>query len=258
MTSKKQEDNNGGKNMLKSTKLLVTIIIGIFLLAACGTPESNKTSTDATDSNKQEQKIKEDEKEKEQDKEKTIEQEDEEEKDTAKEEEKKTTDSQSSSEKKDESNVRSAEKSLTFTLNNEEKQETASLKESDTQDYSLYVLEGYELTGEEPGKDVLYLNEDDANFMRIEYLTNTDKASQEEIAIEQLKAVRDNIEKIEPAASESWLANASIHGVEKDNEKVLSYLIPQGDHVLKLTIFTKKDNDYSDPFIKMAETIEAK
>lgn len=245
--------------MLKSTKLLVTIIIGIFLLAACGTPESNKTSTDATDSNKQEQKIKEDEKENEQDKEKTIEQKDEEaEKDTAKEDEKKTIDSQSSSEKKDKSNVRSAEKSLTFTLNIEEKQETAFLKESDTQDYSLYVLEGYELTGEEPGKDVLYLNEDDANFMRIEYLTDTDKESQEEIAIEQLKAVRDNIEKIEPAASESWLANASIHGVEKENEKVLSYIIPQGDRLLKLTIFTKKDNDYSDPFLKMAETIEAK
>ncbi|PAK74401.1 hypothetical protein, partial [Micrococcus luteus] len=69
-------------------------------------------------------------------------------------------------------------------------EETAVLEKSDNQNYSMYVLPSYELTAEEPNKDVLYLTDNDQVFMRIELLPeDTDWEMAEENAKSQLTAV---------------------------------------------------------------------
>ena len=72
--------------------------------------------------------------------------------------------------RKIDSKTRTAEQPISYTLNGETKKETAQLTKSDNQNFSLYVLPNFELTAEEPYKDLLFLSEDDTNSMRIEIL----------------------------------------------------------------------------------------
>lgn len=162
-------------------------------------------------------------------------------------------------EKKAKSNIRLMEKKLTYTINGEEKEETAFLKESDNQYFSLYVLENYEFTAEEPRKDMLFSKDDSSIFMRMELLNNTvNMKEQEKNAILQVQALHHDVQKVTPPQGEKWLTNAKIYTAEKANEKVTAYLIPHHNTIIKLTIFTKLDNDHTDAFLKMAETIEKK
>ncbi|MFK4998096.1 hypothetical protein ACI2OX_14250 [Bacillus sp. N9] len=115
----------------------------------------------------------------------------------------------------------------------------------------------YTLTGEEPGKDVLYLTENDVHFMRIEILPKDINA---EVEIETIKAqlstVNENVEEITTHSDSDWLSEASMFAVENGEDKVSSYFIPRQDHYVKLTIFSKVNDDYEEPFLKMAETLE--
>lgn len=154
--------------------------------------------------------------------------------------------------------IRLMEKNLNYQWKGEEKEETAFLKESDNQDYSLYVLPDYELTGEEPRKDVLYLKENDTLFMRIELLPADAELNDEiETAKSQLESVSSDIKEAKPQGHE-WLKDAAGFTADNGNEKVSAYLIPQKDWLLKLTIFTPVKENAEDPFLKMAETIEKK
>ena len=49
---------------------------------------------------------------------------------------------------------------LTYNDGENDKSIEAELTESDEQDYSLYVLPLYKLTSEEPGRDILYVNDE--------------------------------------------------------------------------------------------------
>ncbi|RST75316.1 hypothetical protein D4T97_008690 [Siminovitchia acidinfaciens] len=154
--------------------------------------------------------------------------------------------------------IRLMEKNLTYQLNDETKEETAFLKESDNQDYSLYVLPDYELTGEEPRKDVLYLKENDTLFMRIELLPKDANLDNEiETVKSQLESVSSDIKESKPEGHE-WLKDAAGFTADNGNDRVSAYLIPQSEWLLKLTIFTPVKESAEDPFLKMAETIEEK
>lgn len=154
--------------------------------------------------------------------------------------------------------VRLMEKNLTYQLNGETKEETAFLTESDNQDYSLYILPDYELTGEEPRKDVLYFKDNDTLFMRIELLPK-DANLEDEIrtAKSQLESVSSDIKEAKPEGHE-WLNDASAFTADNGEDKVSAYLVPQNDWLLKLTIFTTAKESTEDPFLKMAETIDEK
>lgn len=154
--------------------------------------------------------------------------------------------------------IRLMEQNLTYQMNGEEKEETAFLKESDNQDYSLYVLPDYDLTGEEPRKDVLYLKEDDTLFMRIELLPKEANMDDEiETVKSQLESVSSDIKDSKPDGHD-WLKDSAGFSANNGNDKVTAYLIPQENWLLKLTIFTPANKDAEDPFLKMAETIKEK
>lgn len=233
--------------MLKSIKIVATCFLAILLLAACGTTgrEANLTNGSGAGGNQEEKSspAKEDKIVPETEKDNT---------EVNKEEENKD-EQEDTSEK-----IRLFEMNLTYEVNKEKKEETAFLRSSDQQDYSLYILPEFVLTAEEPNKDVLYLKENDRHFMRIEILpseTNMDDAVS--TIKEQLTAVNSEVTQLEVKNS-PWLANAHIYQAEKDDEVVTAYLLEKDNLIIKLTVFTTKEQNYLDPFLKMAETIEKK
>ena len=147
-----------------------------------------------------------------------------------------------------------SEEQLTYQLNGEMIKETASLTNSDNQGYSMYVLPNFTLTGEEPRKDTLYVNNADQNFMRIELLPDDVDWEQYEqnIAVE-LEYYNSDI--TEPTDANLQMDNASIFEASNGEELATIYLIKDEKQPMKLTMFTKADQDYRSAFVEMAKTI---
>jgi hypothetical protein len=151
--------------------------------------------------------------------------------------------------------IRLLENKLSYTLNGETKEETAFLKHSDNQGYSIYILPEYELTAEEPNKDVVILTSNGEIFMRIELLSkdvNWDTTVQ--TAVEQLQAVSSEVTEL-PPPKEEFFENSKVYEAKENEDVITSYLVKNSEGVIKLTLFTKDTADYRDSFIKMAETI---
>lgn len=151
--------------------------------------------------------------------------------------------------------VRVLEQNMTYTVNGEQKEETAFLKYNDQQNYSMYVLPEYELTSEEPGKEILFFKADDSVFMRIELLPDeTEWTTVKDTTKSQLQAVSSEV--TSPALpDDEFFKDATVMEASTESETVTAYLINHGDMKMKLTIFSKKDADHRSPFIEMAKTI---
>ncbi|WNS76972.1 hypothetical protein RRV45_08310 [Bacillus sp. DTU_2020_1000418_1_SI_GHA_SEK_038] len=158
--------------------------------------------------------------------------------------------------KEDEGVVRILEQNLQYTLNDEAKEETAFLKSSDNQPYSMYVLPEFELTAEEPNKDVIYLTENDHIFMRIELLPeDVQWDMMEENTKAQLQAVDETIHPIEVPSGDEFFKDSIAMEASNGDDVVTSYLIKNSDQPIKLSLFTKKNLDYKDAFLQMGKTI---
>jgi hypothetical protein len=234
--------------MLQKSKFFILLGVLILLLAACGTSNSQVNSNETNKNTEQtpgttdqsnesgEQKAN---NEKENDPNKTSDNE------------------QSTKTAELNGQKQTTEQTISYTLNGESKQETAKLTKSDNQNFSLYVLPKFELTAEEPYKDLLFLSENDAISMRIEILpADTDLESLKNDTLTQLKVVNENVQTLDPPNDE-FLQNATIMESSNNNgEVVTAYLLDQKDSVIKLTLFTKNQSDYRDAFIQMAKTIQ--
>jgi hypothetical protein len=152
--------------------------------------------------------------------------------------------------------VRASEQNLSFKENEDQKEETAFLKVNENQNYSIYVLPNFELTAEEPQKDILYLIEDDSIFMRIELLPDDiDWDNLKQTTSSQLSAVSPDIQTETSLESDLFLKDSIILEASNQEDIVTSYLINQKDIKLKLTMFNKVNEDHRDAFIQMAKTI---
>ncbi|MGM9923263.1 MAG: hypothetical protein ACI35R_03295 [Bacillus sp. (in: firmicutes)] len=150
-----------------------------------------------------------------------------------------------------------AEKTLQYQLQGQTKEETAKLMESDNQQYSMYVLPGYELTGEEPRKDVLYLKDSDHISMRIELLSeNPDWATYEANIPTELQDTNQTV--TNPTEPELQVPGASIYEASNGQDRVTIYLVKNVEQPMKLTIFTTEKEDYRSAFVEMAKTITSK
>ncbi|RRN67430.1 hypothetical protein EI200_22855 [Peribacillus simplex] len=147
--------------------------------------------------------------------------------------------------------VRLMEQNLQYTSNGKAIEKTAFLKRSDNQPFSLYVLQQFKLSAEEPGKDIIFLTEDDSIYMRIELLTadvNWDEV--EENVHTQLKSHSKTIR--DPALD---IENGAGFEVESGDDVITSILLKDEKAPVRLTIFTKKDMDFRDAFLEMAKTL---
>ncbi|MBT2695236.1 hypothetical protein [Bacillus sp. ISL-55] len=170
------------------------------------------------------------------------------------EEDQKTTDQEKANE---EGLIRIMEQNIAYTVNGEQKEETAFLKYNDNQNYSMYVLPGYELSAEEPNKDVLMWTEDDSLFMRIELLpADAEWDLVEENSKAQLAAVGPEVKEAQ-TPEDPFFTNAWAMETKSGSDIVTTYLIKNEEQPLKLTLFTKEDADHRNAFMEMAKTILA-
>ncbi len=237
--------------MLKKSNFFILIGILILLLTACGTSnnqeipaENDKNTEQTSDTNDQPDALE-------------IEEQQDETKEGNNSEASPVPNEQTTNKEKAESKTRTSEQPISYTLNGESKKETAQLTKSDNQNFSIYVLPRFELTAEEPYKDLLFASENDSNSMRIEILpADTDVESLKANTMAQLQVVNETVQTIDPPNDE-MLQDAIIMEASNNNgEVVTAYLINQKESIIKLTLFTKEQTDYRDSFIQMAKTIQ--
>ncbi|KXH79818.1 hypothetical protein [Sporosarcina sp. HYO08] len=133
---------------------------------------------------------------------------------------------------------------------------------SDTQNYTMSVLPGFTLTGEEPGKDIVYSNENDMAFMRIEVIDNNESAY--DYAVENSAATLeaasngkspDALTSVDLPAGDG-IENVKAITVETETGPVSGIVFRRGNAVVKLTIFDTLEQTYLEDFVRMGETIE--
>ncbi len=94
------------------------------------------------------------------------------------------------------SDVENETNSITYTTNNVQKTEETTTVNSNEQQYSIQILPNFTLTAEEPGKDMLYLTEDDSISMRIEYMSVNDTSFENLVknTEEMMSVVNENVQ----------------------------------------------------------------
>lgn len=158
---------------------------------------------------------------------------------------------------------RGPDRELTFKKDGGEETGKAVLTESDEQDYSIYVLDGYELTSEEPGRDSLYHSEDSKNFMRIEVF-NEDETDYTEtvVGMENLLATTED----EPQdalgkynlADDSTVEELVVKEAKSDEVLMTGAVFVTSGKIVRLTVFDQPDGALTDAFLKMGATVGPK
>ncbi|KGR73715.1 hypothetical protein [Ureibacillus sinduriensis] len=150
------------------------------------------------------------------------------------------------------------ESTISFSSNGESK--TAELSKVDGEQYSIQVIPGFSLTPEEPGKDVLYYDEDDSINMRIEAMTTDDSTFDDLVANteETMGAISQDYEQYDIAdfVGDYDLENSTAYIANLDSEEVITVVFEKANNLVRLTIFDRLDVDLSEAMIKMGLTIE--
>ncbi|WP_223633799.1 hypothetical protein [Planococcus sp. 4-30] len=135
-----------------------------------------------------------------------------------------------------------------------------SLTQSEEQNYELTVLDGYELSAEEPGKDALYVSDNSAVFMRIETFTpeETDFASAEENMRQTLQAVNPDEQPVEVTDFDgSDFTQSAAYKVPSAEGTVTGIVYEKENLIVRLTIFDDSTVNATEDFIAMGKTIES-
>lgn len=138
----------------------------------------------------------------------------------------------------------------------------AEVVKSDNQDYQMLLLPHYTLTGEEPGKDIVYPTEDDANYMRIETLEAEEGTYDYlvENMLTILEASSDGAKPIEQTDTATFpkgnsIKNLKVFSVDSSGTPVTGLVFERDGLLVHLTIYDSKDAAYYNDFIRMAESI---
>ncbi|GEM_PF-1298468 len=133
---------------------------------------------------------------------------------------------------------------------------------SDGQDFKMQVLDGYTLTSEEPGRDVLYVKDDDTYFMTIGTSdsadTDYDKALEnlnETLAASSSDASPSELTEGSQLPESGGLEKLKAYRVLAAEGPVTGLIFERGDMLVKVMIYDNNDEAYYDDFLKMAETI---
>lgn len=137
--------------------------------------------------------------------------------------------------------------------------------QSDNQNFAITVVAGFELSGEEPNKDLLFNKENDAQSMRIE----TFKEAEVNVTdvtnnlVETLKASNEQAEVIQITDENQlpfneFIEEANGFQIDTPDGKVSGYTFIKDGMVVKLTVFDTVDAPALELFVEMAETISSK
>lgn len=142
--------------------------------------------------------------------------------------------------------------------------EGAEETESDEQDYKMQVLADYELTSEEPGRDVLLVKDNTETFMQIETMQAADVNY--ETVVENMTTIlaassddSSPVELTEEAQlpKDTAIENVTAFQVVSAVGPVTGLLFQRDDMLVKVTMHDDNDESYYEDFLKMAETIQS-
>lgn len=157
---------------------------------------------------------------------------------------------------------RGPERELTYQSGGSEQAGQAMLTESDEMDYSIYVLDGYQLTSEEPNKDVLYWNEDEQVFMRIEtFGADADYTMLTEQMIGSLEYDGGEAADVSgeySLAGSSGIDDLVIRQLETEEGLTTGAVFVKDGMTVRLTVFDKPEADQTDALLTMGSTIGQK
>lgn len=215
--------------MKKNIRFMITILLSIMVLAACNTAqqplekENDSTATSNTNDNVQaEEQV-----------------------------------NESEPQKDSTSTTDEVGTSITFTSKNKEFTEKTSPISGET--YTIQAINGFTLTPEEPGKDMLYYETDDSISMRIEVISENDSFDNLVANTEEtMTAIDKEYETFDlaPYTSETNLENSTAYIAHFESEEVIAIVFEKNDKLVRLTIYDNEDYDLSDAMIKMGLTIE--
>ncbi|WP_129708520.1 hypothetical protein [Priestia megaterium] len=148
---------------------------------------------------------------------------------------------------------------FTYPYKGSSRTDVGYLKRSINQNYTLYVLEGYEFTEEEPRKDVIYNKKNDALWMRIEVFPSN--KSVEELNKETKEILRAGFSEVASLDTHLIHHNLEIEAAYKasdDKSNAYGFLVrKQNQHpAFRLTIFAPKSERDLTPFLEMARTLQ--
>lgn len=132
-----------------------------------------------------------------------------------------------------------------------------TLTESDEQSYQVYVLPGYELTSEEPGKDSLYLAEDGGVFMRVETFdpATLDFTGAKDALTQTLEASTGETNLTEGSLDGDFV-NSAVYETSSDGSKVTGVVFEKENLVVRLTIFDSAEGTATADFVEMGKTVQ--
>ncbi|MCH4824856.1 MAG: hypothetical protein N2C11_05200 [Planococcus sp. (in: firmicutes)] len=137
---------------------------------------------------------------------------------------------------------------------------SGTLTQSDGQNYELYVQDGYELTAEEPNKDVLYVADNTAVFMRVETFP-LDEADYDFVADtmkQTLAAVNPDQEPVEVTDFDhDATTQSTVFNVPSSEGTVTGIVYELENLIVRLTIFDDSTVNATDDFMAMGKTIKA-
>ncbi|WP_042471337.1 hypothetical protein [Bacillus ndiopicus] len=151
--------------------------------------------------------------------------------------------------------------SITYKSNNQEMKGSTINTKSPQQDYHMDLMEGFTITAEEPGRDVVMADADPDVSMRIEAFPKS-----EAVFDELLTNTNDTVSAIAPEDGyneydlssiqlNEQITNMHTFYVEFEGETVLTLLYELPEKFIRLTIFDN-EADLKDALIQMGLTIE--
>lgn len=133
---------------------------------------------------------------------------------------------------------------------------------SDALGYTIQHPEGYTLTPEEPGKDMLFYNENDALMMRIETFSPTEVSFEEvqTFAQDSMAAIApNNVYESFPLApyieNRTDIVNSAGYIINYESDQVLSIVYELPTKMIVLTLFDDYITGITDTFIEAGLTI---
>lgn len=149
--------------------------------------------------------------------------------------------------------------SITYTSNGKQETVETTPVNSDQQNYSIQVIPGFTLTAEEPGKDLLFYEEDDTISMRIETHSKSESTFDTLVTNtkEMMSAIQEDYKPLDLSQyKNNEIVNSAAFVAELENEKVVGIVFEKENLLIRLTIFDNNTKDLTDAMIRMGLTIK--
>lgn len=154
-----------------------------------------------------------------------------------------------------------SDKTIDFTFNDEAFQAKTSAVTSEQLGYKIQLAEGFSLTSEEPGRDIVFYTADSNYSMRVEYYSSADNSYDsllENVENTMIVSTNNNFEKlmVEQSSYDIHKGTQFISVDEASGFQTIGTIFEKGDKIIVVTIFDGPENSLKDAFLQMAYSIE--